>query len=333
MNTPIRLLVSLAAVAFTAVANAQNCTNGNNIFHRKAGGIDISCSQSSCHGSDPKSNMNHIVSGGSIGGGTQPQGIETALDTVSDMSGLRSGLGLTTSDIADISLYIWYRAGNSSCPAATPTVGASPGSLAFGSVTVGSSSSPQVVTFTNTGGASATGFTIGAVPTGYSRATTCTATLAAGGSCTVTVTFSPTAAQAYGGSMLITGSGGTSITVSLSGTGGAAAGPNVNTSATSLSFGSITVGQTSTAQTITVSNSGTAAATNMSYPPAPAKFNKSGTCASATLNAGASCTIVFTYSPTAVGSDNTTYTFTGGGKTFPIALSGAGATTAPPVNV
>jgi hypothetical protein len=68
----------------------------------------------------------------------------------------------------------------------------------------------------------------------------------------------------------------------------------------------------------------------MSYPAAPAKFTKSGTCGSATLGAGASCTVVFTYTPTAVMTDNATYTFTGGGKSFPIALSGAGVTGAPP---
>ena len=326
MKTPIRLLLSLAAVAFTALANAQNCTNGNNLYHKKLGGIDVSCSQSSCHDTDPKAGKNNILNGAQ-----QPNKINAALDGgVSDMSGLRSALGLTPTDVDDIALYIWYRQGNSQCPAATPNVSASTTSLAFGSVTVGSSSPPQVVTLTNTGGAAATSFAVGAVPSGYSRTTTCTASLAAGASCTISVTFSPTAAQAYGGSITVTGSGGTNISIAVSGTGGATASPNVNASASFLSFGNVTVGQTSTAQTITVTNGGTAAATNMSYPGAPAKFTKSGTCSSATLNAGASCTIVFTYSPTAVGSDSATYTFTGGGKSFPIALSGAGSTTVPP---
>jgi len=326
MKTPIRLLLSLAAVAFTALANAQNCTNGNNLYHKKLGGIDVSCSQSSCHDTDPKAGKNNILNGAQ-----QPNKINAALDGgVSDMSGLRSALGLTPTDVDDIALYIWYRQGNSQCPAATPNVSASTTSLAFGSVTVGSSSAPQVVTLTNTGGAAATSFAVGAVPSGYSRTTTCTASLAAGASCTISVTFSPTAAQAYGGSITVTGSGGTNVSIALSGTGGATASPNVNASASFLSFGNVTVGQTSTAQTITVTNGGTAAATNMSYPGAPAKFTKSGTCSSATLNAGASCTIVFTYSPTAVGSDSATYTFTGGGKSFPIALSGAGSTTVPP---
>ena len=213
--------------------------------------------------------------------------------------------------------------------ASAPNVGASPGSLSFGSVTVGSTSGSQTVTVSNTGTASATGMAIGAAPAGFARTTTCAATLAAGASCTISVTFSPTAAQAYGGNIAITGTG-VNVSVALSGTGSATAAPNVNSSASFLSFGNVTVGQTSAAQSITVTNNGTAAATDMSYPAAPAKFNKSGTCASATLGAGASCTITFTYSPTATGTDNPTYTFTGGGRSFPVALSGTGVTGTPP---
>ena len=424
----IALLASVA-LAFAAAADAQNCTNGNNVYHRTAAGIAISCSQSSCHDNDPKGGKNNILNGAQ-----QPAKIDNALDNQSDMSGLRSALGLTASDINDLALYIWYRQGNQNCPAATPSVGASPGSLAFGSVNVGASSASQMVTLSNTGGAAATSFAVGAAPAGFSRTTTCGASLAAGASCTVTVTFSPTAASAYSGNITVTGSGGTNVPIGLSGTGAAAAAPNVgatpsslafgsiavggtsgsqtvtvsntggaaassfaigaapggfartttcgatlaagasctitvtfsptaasaysgsititgtgtsisvgvsgsgaaaaapnvNASASFLSFGSITVGQTSTTQTITVTNSGGAAATDMSYPAAPAKYNKSGTCASATLGAGSSCTVVFSYTPTAVGADNATYTFTGGGKSFPIALSGAGVTTAPP---
>jgi len=431
MTSRSRLLIALLApfaIAFAAAAEAQNCTNGNNIYHRKLGGVDISCSQSSCHDADPKAGKNNILNGAQ-----QPAKIDNALDTQSDMLGLRASLGLTPSDINDLALYIWYRQGNQQCPAATPSVGASPASLAFGSVNVGATSASQTVTLSNTGGAAAnslvigaapagfartttcgaslaagascsitvtfsptaasaysgnisvtgtstslsiglsgtgaaaaapnvgatpsslafgsvavggtsgsqtvtvsnTGgaaansFAVGAAPAGFARTTTCGATLGAGASCTITVTFSPTAASAYSGSISITGTG-TSLSVGLSGSGAAAASSNVNASASFLSFGNVTVGQTSAAQTITVTNSGTAAATDMSYPAAPAKYNKSGTCASATLGAGASCTIVFSYSPTAVGADNATYTFTGGGKSFPIALSGAGVTTAPP---
>ena len=86
--------------------------------------------------------------------------------------------------------------------------------------------------------------------------------------------------------------------------------PSMGTSTSSLAFGNVTVGQTSNAQTITVSNCvRTADATNMSYPAAPAKFSRGGTCGSATLAKGASCTITFTYSPTSAMTDNATYTF------------------------
>jgi hypothetical protein len=433
MKKRSRLLLALCApivMAFAAAADAQNCTNGNNIYHRRIATVEVSCSQESCHGNDPRANKNDISTYGQ-----QAQGIETALDTISDMSGLRASLGLTSNDIADLALYIWYRAGNQQCPAATPSVGASPGSLAFGTVTVGSSSGSQTITVSNTGGGAATGMTygaapagfarthncpaslgagasctinvtfsptaaqayggsititgsggtnvsialsgtggaaaapnvtaspgslsfggvtvgstssaqtvtvsntgstaatgvsVGAAPAGFARTTTCTATLGAGASCTISVTFSPTAAQGYGGNIAITGSGGTNVSVSLSGTGSATASPNVGTSANSLVFGNVTVGQSSAAQTITVSNSGTAPANDMSYPAAPARYGKSGTCGSATLGAGASCTIVFTYSPTAVGNDNATYTFTGGGRSLAIALSGSGVSGTPP---
>ena len=100
--------------------------------------------------------------------------------------------------------------------------------------------------------------------------------------------------------------------------------PNVSTSTSSLAFGNVVVGQMSAARTITVTNIGTAAATNMSYPAAPAKFNRGGTCSSATLAKGASCTITFTYSPTSAVTDNATYAITGGGGTVNISLSGKG---------
>ena len=110
----------------------------------------------------------------------------------------------------------------------------------------------------------------------------------------------------------------------MSGTGVAPATPNVSAAPLSLAFGNVTVGQTSGPRAIIVSNTGTGNATNMVYPPAPANFNRSGTCNGATLNAGASCTVVFTYSPTAAATESATYTITGGGRTMAISMSGTG---------
>ena len=79
--------------------------------------------------------------------------------------------------------------------------------------------------------------------------------------------------------------------------GGGSPAPDVSASPTSAAFGVVAIGQASAARTIVVSNAGSATATNMTYPAAPAKFTKSGTCSGTTLSAGASCTVVFTYTP------------------------------------
>ena len=77
----------------------------------------------------------------------------------------------------------------------TATLAASPASLSYGSTTVGATSAAQTVTITNTGGASAnvSGVTING---DFADTTTCGSTLAAGASCTASVTFRPTAAGA-----------------------------------------------------------------------------------------------------------------------------------------
>jgi hypothetical protein len=313
--------------AFAAAADAQNCANGNSIYHRKLATVEVSCSQESCHGNDPRSNKNGILDNGQ-----QASGVQNALDTVADMSGLQSSLGLTSGDVADLALYIWYRAGNSQCPAAAPSVQAAPGSLAFGSVNVGTSSGTQAITVTNTGGAAATGMAYGAAPAGFSRTHSCPTSLAAGASCTITVTFSPTAAQAYGGNLTITGSGGTNLSVSLSGTGAAAAAPHVVAAPGSLAFGSVAAGASSASQTITVSNTGSTAASGMVYGAAPAGFSRTTSCP-ATLGAGASCTISVTFSPTAAQAYGGSIAITGsGGINVAVALSGTGSSggTPPP---
>src|SRR5947208_2082178 len=106
MKRPNRLLVSfIAPVAFcwAAYANAQDCNAGNAKYHLKLSNVEVSCSQSSCHGSDPKTDTNHILTGGQYAQtGTQAGNIQQALDSVPDMSGLQSALGLSSADLDNI---------------------------------------------------------------------------------------------------------------------------------------------------------------------------------------------------------------------------------------
>ena len=98
-------------------------------------------------------------------------------------------------------------------------IGASPGSLAFGSEAVGSTTAARTVTVSNPGPGSATLGSI-AVSGPFARTSTCGGSLAAGASCTIDVTFTPTAGGAQSGTLAITNSTtSTPVAVALTGTG------------------------------------------------------------------------------------------------------------------
>jgi hypothetical protein len=104
-----------------------------------------------------------------------------------------------------------------------PALAASPTALDFGEHVVGSPGAPQTVTVRNSGnvanspsvqvsGSAAADFTIGSNGcAGHS--------LAAGASCTVSVDFAPTVAGDRVATLAVTGTGGSSASVGLSGTG------------------------------------------------------------------------------------------------------------------
>jgi len=100
----------------------------------------------------------------------------------------------------------------------------SPPSLEFGSVMVGTSSSPQTVTVTNIGTVAASfvdpfGFTIrGADPKDFGEQLSCGMSLAPNQSCTVAVTFTPKASGARKGIFLVR-QGAASVQIPVSGTG------------------------------------------------------------------------------------------------------------------
>jgi hypothetical protein len=101
------------------------------------------------------------------------------------------------------------------------TLSANPSSLTFGSTTVGATSAAQTVTVQNTGNAAASITSI--VASGdFAQTNTCGSSLAAGASCTISVTFKPTASGSRTGSITITSNAVNSpTTISLTGTGAA----------------------------------------------------------------------------------------------------------------
>jgi P pilus assembly chaperone PapD len=95
----------------------------------------------------------------------------------------------------------------------------SPSSLSFGSVAVGSASSAQTVTVNNPGSSAVSVTSVSASGT-FSQTSTCGSSIAAGGSCTVSVKFAPTASGAASGTLSVASNApGSPLTVALSGTG------------------------------------------------------------------------------------------------------------------
>jgi hypothetical protein len=199
-------------------------------------------------------------------------------------------------------------------------VTATPGALNFGSVATGSTSAAQTVTVSNPTNSAASVSSI-ATSGDYSQTNTCGSSIAANGSCTVSVKFAPTAAGSRNGSLTVN-AGGTTNTVSLSGTG-TAPGPVLNTDPASLSFAGTVVGSSATAQTVTVTNSGTASA-SISAVAATGDFSQTNNCS--TLAVGASCTVTVGFKPTTGGARAGTLTVTSNANNSPttVSLTGTG---------
>jgi hypothetical protein len=205
------------------------------------------------------------------------------------------------------------------------TVTASPASLTFTSQAVGSTSASKPVTVKNTGTGATT---IVIASTGdFAQTNTCPvspATLAAKGSCTVNVTFTPTATGTRTGTITVTDAASNSPqTVNLTGTGTGTV-VTVTVTPPALTFTSQGVGTTSAGKTVAVKNTGSAnTAITIS---SSGDFGETNTCGS-TLNAGASCVITSTFTPTATGSISGAITIGDTAANSPqlVSLTGTGA--------
>ena len=230
--------------------------------------------------------------------------------------------GWTAAQISEFEIFPGSGSGSTSA-----TLSAAPTLLSFGNQTVGSTSSAQSVTITNTGNAAAS---ISSVSAGapFAQTNTCGSSLAAGASCTASVTFKPTAAGSASGTLTVNSNAtNSSLNVALSGTGTTAASATLSASPSSVSFGNQAVGSTSSAQSVTITNTGGAAA-SISSVAAGSGFGQTNTCGSS-LAAGASCTVSVTFSPTAAQaySANLTVSSNATNATLTVPLSGTGTST------
>lgn len=202
--------------------------------------------------------------------------------------------------------------------------------LSFGAQAVGVAGAAQSIVFTN-GSASTVTLTGISVSGDFSETHTCGATLAPRTSCQVRVTFVPRAVGTRTGALVFADDASTGPhVIPLDGTGGVSQG--LSLSPAYLEFASQLVGASAT-QTVTLRNIGTSSVT-VSAVTATGDFTQANTCSSA-IEAGASCTVTITFTPTTSGTRTGLVTISddapGGPHAFPV--SGVGSADAPSVTL
>lgn len=212
-----------------------------------------------------------------------------------------------------------------------PVFGMSPSYIYFPNTIIGSSST-QTATITNSGQAPlAITSIVSTANTDFVPTSNCPAQLAVAASCTLTVTWKPSAISYAQGSVVIThnapGSPSTLFTYGRSFSAGIA-----TLSASSLSFPLTLVGKSSAAQNVTLTNTGTGNLGNITVGGGYYDFTGTTNCPTL-LVAGASCTVSITYTPSTSGSETGWVNVYNDSPTAPqLSVSGSGQAPVPTIS-
>ncbi len=210
----------------------------------------------------------------------------------------------------------------------TPVVNLEPPSLTFAAEAAGVTSTAQDVTLTNTGTATLL-FPYRIYASGpFSETDDCGASVAPGGSCTLSVTFTPYLYESTTGSLTITDNASATNpqTVPLN---GSLAGVSATLSPSSLPFGTWAQGSTSGAAAVTLTSTGVQplTLTGVSFTgPNAGDFSEATSNCPYGLAPGASCSIQITFTPSALGAESATLIVSDNAASSPqtVALSGTG---------
>ncbi len=196
-----------------------------------------------------------------------------------------------------------------------------PLALTFPTTNVGATSAPLNLTISNTGGSPAALQTpTVSAPDFRISANTCTATLPPQTGCTVSLTFTPTAAGPRTGTFSITDDAGTQ-TASLSGT---ATNPATDTlTPLALTFGPQVLNTASPTQSVTLTNDGDVPLTLIAATITSGDFTVVNNCGNS-LNPHSACTLQVAYVPKALGPETGTLTVSDQFRSQTVALNGTG---------
>jgi len=199
--------------------------------------------------------------------------------------------------------------------------------LTFANQAVGSTSAAKIVTIANKGVSSQA--VVFAPSAGFTETDNCNGNIAGGGSCKMSVYFSPTLVGKISGVLNINDESNNLLaSVSLTGTGVA----QTTLTPTTLAFGNQAVNLASSPKTATFKNNQPVPLTINSITitggTAPGDYAAGGNCPISpdTLGAGKSCSITVTLTPSGTGSRTATLTVTHSAPTSPqtVSLSGTG---------
>jgi hypothetical protein len=227
----------------------------------------------------------------------------TTTSTLTLTASATAAIGTTTVTISGVSGSLTATATLSltvSSGSIGPTVTVSPTSLVFATVAIGSTGTAKPVTLTNTGSVV---LTIGSITTSgdFGQAASskpCGSTLAAGKSCKIMVTFTPTALGTRTGTLTLTDNSPSSPQkVALSGTGG----PQAKLTPVAATFPKETVGVSSPAKVFTLDNLQPVSLTGIVIS-TTGDFSVSTTTCSTSLAAKTTCTISVVFTPTHTGT-------------------------------
>ena len=314
--TAAALTVTPSTVAFGSVAVGSE--QSQTIHVENTGGESASISKLTVSGT-----------GVSVSGMTAPMTLaagQTANLTVSYKpvaTGTLAGSVSIASNATDPSVVVGINA-----TATSSTLAATPSSVSFGNVAVGSDTT-QTIRLQNIGTSQVT---ISAITPSVSSiaisGVTLPIKLASGTSATLTAAYKPTAAGSVTGKITVTSNAvGSPTIVDLSATAAAAA-VQLTPSASSLSFGNVTVGSSGTSQ-LTVRSTGNTNATISKVTVSGTGFVLGGSAASVILDPSQTESYTVNFDPKAAGAISGTLTITSNAANSPlnIALSGTGVKT------
>ncbi|MFZ0821189.1 MAG: choice-of-anchor D domain-containing protein [Candidatus Acidiferrales bacterium] len=204
-----------------------------------------------------------------------------------------------------------------------PAITATPATVAFGNVIVGSPNS-QTIQIKNTGNGTLTISQAAAAGTGYSiSGLTLPANIVAGGTTTFNVTFAPNAAGAVSGSVSLTNNSATSpLVIPLTGTGVAAT-LILNSSTNTLAFGNVNVGSNSSLN-VTLTNAGNSSVTVSSVTVTGTGYTTSGVNSGLAIAAGGTATLSVIFTPTSGTAVAGTVTIASNATNSPVSITMTG---------